>query len=188
MMPSFSYAAMRSAIAAAVVSSCAAKSAWERRASRWRSSSKGSMTVTRPLIAERNIHRARRGDHLAVGRDAAQVMDGVGDGHTGYLVILIADHLAEFVFLEELYGHDAEARTEDSVKRGGRAAALQMTEHAGARFLAGARGDLVGDHLAHAAEPRFANLGLLLVHLLSANGLGAFGHDNQGRKTAGVIT
>src|SRR5438034_11378390 len=97
------------------------------------------MTIS---IAERNFDVAGGLNHLAVGRNEAQPVHRLGDRHMPHLIILITNHRSEMAFVGQLHGFYAEARAQNSIKRRGRAAALQMSEHATARFLASALDDL----------------------------------------------
>ena len=63
--------------------------------------------------------------------------------------------MAELAVLDELHGADAEAGAENAVERGGRAAALQVAQHHGARLAIGPHRDLVCDLRADAAQPGF---------------------------------
>ena len=103
------------------------------------------------LIAKGDIDVARGLNHFAIRRDKAQTIHRVGDRHMAHLVILVADHRAELSFVDQLHRLDAEARAEDPVERGRRAAALEMPKDRAARFLSGARGDLARDYAADAA-------------------------------------
>ena len=63
-------------------------------------------------------------DELALGRDSADPSDGLGDRHATDLVVLIADHMAELLFDDQLDGADAEAGSQDPVEGRGVAYAL----------------------------------------------------------------
>src|SRR5215204_3058190 len=86
-------------------------------------------------------------------------MHGFGDGDTEDLIVLVADHVAEAACGDELASGDAEARAEDAVERGRCAAALEMAEDAGARFLARPPRDFGSDDFADAAELYLAAAG-----------------------------
>src|SRR5205823_4476381 len=98
------------------------------------------------LVAKRNIDISRGLHQLAVGRDEAQAVHGVGDRHVADLVILIAHHRTEFFFANQLHGFDAEARPENPVERRWCAAALEMAEDCATRFLSRARRDLASNN------------------------------------------
>src|SRR5256885_11279911 len=61
-------------------------------------------------------------------------------------------------FVRELNRFHTEARSKNSVERGRRAATLQMSEDAGARFFSSAFGDLMRDNVANSAQFEFAGL------------------------------
>src|SRR5581483_9181022 len=134
------------------------------------------------LVAEGNLDGACGLHHLAIGLDYAKMIDRVGDWHGRDLVVLIRDHVAEFPLADHLDGVDAKPRAEDAVERGGCAAALQMAEHAGARFLAGARGNFACDDFADATELVFAVDGFVLHGLLAVFWPRAFCDDDHRAK------
>ena len=78
------------------------------------------------LIPKRDFDRAGGLHHLVFGVYATEAMHGVGDGHLERLVILVTDHHSKLFFFDHLHGFHAEAGAEDAIKRGGRAAALQV--------------------------------------------------------------
>ena len=69
--------------------------------------------------AEGDADGACRFDHFAPGVDVAEFFDGFFDGDAADLVALVADHVAEEAFVDELHGFDAEADAEDAVEGGG---------------------------------------------------------------------
>ena len=113
------------------------------------------------------------------GSTRRSLVDGFLDGHGIHVIGLVADHLAEFAFLGEFHGHDAEAHAEDPVDRGGRAAALEVAERAGAGFLAGGFLEFRGDPLADAAEADFAAAVRVDGDDLAVRHVGTFGDDDQ---------
>ena len=84
-----------------------------------------------------------------------------------------------FFFLDQVNRADAEAGAEVAVLRGGRAAALQVTEHRGAGFALGALGDLGRDLRADAAEADFALVAAVDHGHAAALGHCALGRDNE---------
>ena len=89
-------------------------------------------------------------------------------------------HLAELACLDEVGRLEPEARREDAVVRGRRAAALHVPEHGHARLEAGAALDLVAELLADAAlgEQLVAEL-VDLALVLGARQLAAFADDDD---------
>ena len=78
----------------------------------------------------------------------------------------------------QLDGFDSEARPEDAIERGRCAAALQMSEHAAARFLARPHRQLLRHNLANPAKAIFPR-SRLMQHLLTIPGLCAFRGDDE---------
>jgi hypothetical protein len=80
-------------------------------------------------------------------------------------------HRAKLFLHDKLNGLDAEARPENPVQRGGRAASLKVAELAGANFFASACGDFGADDFADAAEAMLA-AGGRVAELLALFGRG----------------
>jgi hypothetical protein len=81
-------------------------------------------------------------------------------------------------FIRQLDGFDAEARAENSIESGWRAAPLQMAKHTTARFLSSALRNLARDNFADSAQAKFAIFSVL-PHLLTVFWPGAFRDDNE---------
>src|SRR5437016_830624 len=137
------------------------------------------------LVAERNIDVARGLHQLAVRRDEAQAVHGVGDRHMAHLIILIAHHRAEFFFANQLHGFDAEARPENPVERRWCAAALEMAEDRATRFLSRARRDLARNDKADTAVTIFAFIAMT-HHDLAVTRLRTFCYDDNRREVPTV--
>ena len=90
-------------------------------------------------------------------------------------------------FVRQLDSLHAEAGAENSIECGGRAAALQMPEHTGARLFASALGDLPCYDIADAAKTEFAVF--TRTHdLLTVFGSRAFRNDHERAEIARRIT
>src|SRR5205823_1833940 len=77
--------------------------------------------------------------------DKSQAIHRIGDWNVSHLIILVADHEPEVTFVCQLHGFDSEACSKNAIKCRRCAAALQMSEHAGARFFSGSFGDFARD-------------------------------------------
>src|SRR5205814_5813276 len=99
---------------------------------------------------------------------------------------LVAHHRSEVSFIRHLHGFHTKARCEDSIECGRRAAALQMAEHAGARFLASSLRDLGRHDIADASKSKFT-LFTFAPDLLAILGSCAFCLDYQRAKIPGCI-
>src|SRR6266446_3297433 len=138
-------------------------------------------------IAERNFDVTRGLHHFAIGRNQPQAIDRIGDRDMAHLIVLITDHRSEMSFVGQLNGLHAEAGAENPIERGGRAAALQMPEHAGARFFASALGDLSRYDIAHAAKTEFAVF-TRTHYLLTVFGSRAFPTHHSSDEVARAVT
>src|SRR5437763_5487067 len=132
----------------------------------------------RHLIAERDIDVTCGLHHLTVRRDKAQPVHGVGNGDMAHLVILIANHRTKVTFVRQLDGFDPEACAEDPIEGGRWAAALQMSEHAGSRFLSRSLRDFMRNHIPNSSQSKFAAFDIAL-NLLAIFWPRAFGDDNE---------
>ena len=83
-----------------------------------------------------------------------QSIDGLRDGDVADFIIAVRDHFAELAFGDQLDCAHTEACAEDAIERGWRAAALEMTEDAGARLFSRTPLDLTGNPFAD-ATPAF---------------------------------
>src|ERR1700732_854096 len=104
-----------------------------------------------------------------------------------HLIVLITDHRSEMSFVGQLNGLHAEAGAENSIERGGRAAALQMPEHTGARLFASALGDLPRHDIADAAKTEFTFF-TRAHYLLTVFGPRAFSNDPERAEISRRIT
>ena len=86
-------------------------------------------------------------------------------------------------FVRKLHGFYTKTCAEDSIESGRCTAALQMSEHAGARFFSGLFGDFARDHLADSAKTKFATFDVAL-DLLTVFWPRAFRYDNERAKPA----
>src|SRR5437588_9579835 len=135
----------------------------------------------RQSIAEGDFDVTGSLHHLAIGWDKSQSIDRLGNWNVAYLIILIAHHRSEVFFVCQLHGFNTKARCEDSIECGRRAAALQMAEHTGARFLASSLRDLGGHDIADASKSKLTVF--TFAHdLLAILGFCAFCHDHQRAK------
>src|SRR5947207_15986948 len=149
-------------------------------------SANGSVRVARALIAEGDFDVTRGLHHLTVGWNQAQTVDRLRNWNVAYLIILIAHHRSEVFFVCQLHGFNTKARREDSIEGRRRAAALQMAEHAGARFLASSLRDLGGHDIADASKSKFTVFAF--AHdLLAIPGSLSFSHHNQRAVISGGI-
>ena len=108
------------------------------------------------LITERNVDIARGLHQLAVRRDKPEPIDCFGNRHVTYLIVLVAHHRPEMPLVRQLDGFNAETCRQNSVEGRRRAAALKMTEHAGARFFSRACCDFARHDFADPAQPKLA--------------------------------
>src|ERR1043166_8639642 len=111
-------------------------------------------------------------------RDQTQTINGVSDRDMANLIILVTHHRSEVSFVCELDGFDAEAGPENAIERRRRAAALQMSEDASARFFSSAFSDLTRDDIANSTELEFAGLHVAL-NLLAIFWPRALGNDHK---------
>src|SRR5260370_9889285 len=104
-----------------------------------------------------------------------------------HLIILITDHRSEMSFVGQLDRFDAKARAENAIERSGRAATLQMPQHATARLLSSALRNLARDNVADSSKSKFAVLGLAF-YLLTIFGSSAFCYNNERAEITGSVT
>ena len=138
------------------------------------------------LIAEGNFDVAGSLHHLAVRWNEAQPIDRFRDRNVADLVILVADHRSEVSLVRKLDSFHSESCAENSIERGGRAAALQMAKHTTTRFFAGALGDFTRDDFADSSEPEFA-IFRFAHHLLTISWPGAFCDHNERAEIASGV-
>ena len=141
----------------------------------------------RDLIAKRNVDVAGGLHHFAMRWDKSQAIHRIGDWNVSHLIILVADHGPEVTFVCQLHGFDSEACSKNAIKCRRCTAALQMSEHAGARFFASALGDLSRYDIAHAAKTEFAVF-TRTHYLLTVFGSRAFRNDHERAEIARRIT
>src|ERR1700737_1186858 len=138
-------------------------------------------------IAERNFDVTCGLHHFAIGWNEPQSIDRIGNRDMAPLIVLITDHRSEMSFVGQMDSLHAEAGAENSIERGGRAAALQMPEHTGARLFASALSDLPRYDIADAAKTEFAVF--TRTHdLLTIFGSRAFRNDHERAEIARRIT
>src|SRR5438128_2456485 len=103
------------------------------------------------------------------------------------LVTLITDHRTEMPFVSELYRLHSKPCSKNPVQRGRRAAALQVSQDAAARFFVGSSGDLTRHQIADASQPVLASFNIPL-HRLAILRFRSFGDDNQRSVLAASVT
>src|SRR4051794_8020290 len=81
------------------------------------------------LIPKTDPDGAGRLNHLTVRRYDLDAMHRVRDRDAENLIVLVADHLTEFAFGDQLDGLYAEAGSQDAIEGGRGTAALQMAQH-----------------------------------------------------------
>src|ERR1700726_4882279 len=138
------------------------------------------------LVAEGYFDVTGRLHHFAVRRGETEPINGFGDGRMAHLVILITHHRAEVALVSQLHGFHAKACAENTIQRGRRTAALQMAEHAAARFFTGALCDFTRDNVADSAEAKFAPFDIAF-DLLSISRSRSFRHYHQSAEITGGI-
>src|SRR6202034_3316688 len=90
---------------------------------------------------------------VALRRDQLELAGGLDDRDELDLGAAERHHRAERLLVHRLDRAEAEPGREHAVERGRGAAALDVDEDRGARFLAGALLDLAGQEVADAAQP-----------------------------------
>src|SRR5205823_14078033 len=137
-------------------------------------------------VAEGDFNVTRGLHHLPVRWNEAQPIDRFRDRNVADLVILVADHRSEVSLVRELDSFHPESCAENSIERGGRAAALQMAKHTTTGFFAGALGDFTRHDFANSSEPEFA-IFRLAHYLLTISWPGTFRDYNERTEISGGV-
>jgi hypothetical protein len=102
------------------------------------------------LVSKRDADGTGGLEQLAIGIYLAEPADSGGDWDGADFVILITHHVTKFAGSDQIHGFDAEASSQDTVKRSRRASPLQMSQDAAASVFARPGCNFRSDHFSNA--------------------------------------